>query len=155
MRFISNVGILILASVSWPVVAQDTIQRTSISAEGARSLTRKAVDLAKMRNLRMCIAVTDAYGQLVTFEKMDGAITGCVDSSIAKARSSAQFGVATSSFFTRATKENLPLGFVPGILPAAGGVPVKLDGIVIGAIGVSGGNVETETALAADTVIGK
>lgn len=42
--------------------------------KGARALTQKAVDLAVARKLRMCIAVTDAYGQLVAFEKMDGPV---------------------------------------------------------------------------------
>lgn len=105
-------AVLMLLGTAGPAAAVDTVQRTSISDEGARALTQRAVMLAKARNLRMCIAVADAYGQLVAFEKMDGAITGCVDSSIAKARSSAQFGVPTSAFFERATKENLPLGSV-------------------------------------------
>ena len=151
MNPITRIACLItLLACPFPVFAQQTVQATSISASGARSLLARAAQLATQRNLRMCIALTDATGQLIAFEKMDGSIPGCVESSIAKARSSAQFRVPTAAFFERAAKENLPLGFVPGILPAAGGAPLKQGEMVIGAVGVSGGNVQTERALAAD-----
>lgn len=131
-----------------------TLTRVEISADGARTVVDRARSLAVQRGLHMCIAVVDASGGLVAFERMDGAITGCIDSAIAKARSSAGFGVATDSFFERARQDNLPIGFVPGILPAAGGAPLKQGAVVIGAVGVSGGNVQTERDLAADTAAG-
>ncbi|WP_260924456.1 GlcG/HbpS family heme-binding protein [Novosphingobium sp. 9] len=128
-----------------------TVTRAEISAPGAQAVLDRARTLARQRGLHMCIAVVDASGTLVAFERMDGAITGCGDSAIAKAASSAKFGVPTDTFFTRARDANLPIGFVPGIVPAAGGAPLKQGSVVIGAVGVSGGNVETERDLAADT----
>ncbi|MBD1551103.1 GlcG/HbpS family heme-binding protein [Pseudomonas typographi] len=128
-----------------PVVAQ-----ANVSTAAALQLAERATQLAAARNMKICIAVTDADGHLLAFTRMQGAYAGCVEASIAKATSAARFAINTITFYDLARKENLAIGTIPGILPAVGGVVLKHDGAVVGSVGISGDTDLTEQKLAED-----
>ncbi len=65
----------------------------------ARELVAWAVARATSQNMPIFVAIADADGHLLAFERMQGAYAGCVDASIAKARSSALFNISTKDFY--------------------------------------------------------
>lgn len=137
-----------------PAIAEgtgSTAPQLNITTKAALELADYATKLATSRNMKICIAVTDADGHLLAFTRMQGAYAGCVEASIAKAKSAARFSVNTILFYDLARKENLAIGTIPGILPAVGGVILKQGGATVGAVGVSGDQDLTEQALAEDT----
>lgn len=136
-----------------PVLAQaaSTAPQLNITTDAAMDMAHYAVGLAESRHLKLCIAVEDTDGNLVAFIRMQGAYAGCVEASIAKAKSAARFARNTIEFFDAARTQNLPIGFVPGILPSAGGAVFKQGETVVGSIGTSGDTNEAEQALVVDT----
>ncbi|MBB2173596.1 heme-binding protein [Gluconacetobacter asukensis] len=141
-----------LASFSAPALAQSssTAPQLNITTEAALNMAHYAVGLAESRHLKLCIAIEDTDGNLVAFTRMQGAYAGCVEASIAKAKSAARFARNTIEFFDAARAQNLPIGFVPGILPSAGGAVFKQGDVVVGSIGTSGDTNENEQALVID-----
>ncbi|MFP3373696.1 heme-binding protein, partial [Pseudomonas sp. SIMBA_068] len=87
----------------------------NLSTAAALQLAQKATDIARSRDMKICIAVTDADGHLLAFTRMQGAYAGCVEASIAKAKSAARFAIDTITFYDLARKENLAIGTIPGI----------------------------------------
>lgn len=127
------------------------VAQPNVSTERARELVAWAVARATAQNMPICVAVADADGHLLAFERMQGAYAGCVDASIAKARSSALFNISTKDFYDMVREKNLGIGFIPGILPAVAGVPLRQGKAVVGTVGVSGDTDVTEQTLAAET----
>ena len=111
----------------------------SISLENAKKAAAAAVAESRKNKLAHSIAVTDMAGDLVYFEKMDG--TGAQTSNIAigKARSSARFKRPTKSFQDRLAAGDTYLLSLEGAVLVGGGVPIVVDGKIVGAIGTSGG----------------
>lgn len=143
------------AVLAAPSLAQAPVAKTApqlnVTTAAALELADYATKVAASRSMKICIAVTDADGHLLAFTRMQGAYAGCVDASIAKAKSAARFAVNTILFYDLARKENLAIGTIPGILPAVGGVILKQGDTVVGSVGVSGDQDLTEQQLAIDT----
>jgi glc operon protein GlcG len=113
----------------------------SVTLEAAKKIVLPALAEARKNGWMMAVAIVDASGDLVYFERMDNTQLGSVDISIAKARSSARFKRPTKNFqdTLAAGGEGLrTLGLI-GAVPVEGGFPLIVDGKVAGAIGVSGG----------------
>ena len=121
--------------------AQTPMYGPSITADMAKRVAAPAVAEAKKNNWTMAIAVVDTSGELVYFEKMDGTQTGSVTVSIEKARTAALFKRPTKAFqdTVAAGGEGLRILSLPGAIPVEGGIPLLMDGKIVGAIGVSGG----------------
>ena len=98
----------------------------------------------------MAIAIVDTGGYLVYFEKMQDTQTGSVDLAIEKARTSALFRRPTKVFqeAVAAGGDGLRVLRLTGTIPNEGGVPIIVGGMVIGAVGVSGGSVEQDGQVA-------
>src|SRR3982750_960401 len=100
----------------------------------------------------MNIAVADAGGNLVAHVRMDGAWIGSVDISIKKAYTSRAFDIATRDLAEHSQSGGQFFGIHASnggrIMIFAGGIPLKKDGKVVGAIGVSGGSGEQDHAVA-------
>jgi len=113
----------------------------SISLEDAKKVTAPAIAEAKKNNWTMAVAIVDAAGNLVYFEKMDGTQVASAAIAVDKARSSAQFKRPTKALqdALAAGGEGLRILGLPGAVPVEGGVPLVADGKIVGAIGVSGG----------------
>jgi uncharacterized protein GlcG (DUF336 family) len=105
----------------------------------------------------MAVAVVDAGGDLVYFERMDNTQLGSVEMAIAKARSAARYKRTTKTFqdTLAAGGDGLrTLGLI-GAVPVEGGFPLVTDGKIVGAIGVSGGTSAQDAQcakVAADTM---
>jgi len=109
---------------------------------------KKAVEIKQPMN----IAVADGGGNLVAHVRMDDAWLGSVDISIKKAYTSRAFDIATKDLATHSQSGGQFFGIHASndgkIMIFAGGIPLKKDGKVVGAIGVSGGSGEQDQAVA-------
>jgi uncharacterized protein GlcG (DUF336 family) len=128
-----------------------TITKTSISGETAKLLIGAAEVAAKEIGVPMVIAIVDESGVLKAFSRMDGAAQLSVDIAQDKAYTAISFGIATHEWF-EFVKNDPPLlhGIIktPRLVVFGGGYPIKIDGAVVGGIGVSGGHYEQDMKVA-------
>ena len=111
-----------------------------ISLENAKKAAAAAVAEASKNHWTMAVAVTDIGGDLVYFEKMDGTQTGSVQVAIGKARTAALFKRPSKAFqeIVAGGGNGLRILGLEGAVPIEGGVPLVMDGQIVGAIGLSG-----------------
>lgn len=118
-----------------------TLEEATKVVEAAR---KKAEDIGVAQN----IAVVDAGNRLVAFARMDGAWIGSIDIAQSKAFTARAFDMETKAL-GKLSQSGEPLfgihvSNIGKIIIFAGGIPLKRDGQVVGAIGVSGGSVEQD-----------
>jgi len=111
-----------------------------ISLDRARTAINAAVAEAKKRGWKMNIAVVDSGGNLVAFERMDGAMLASIQITEHKARAAVTFRRETKVFENAVQHSNLHyLMTLDGIIASRGGIPLIHRGKIIGGIGCSGG----------------
>ena len=125
----------------------DTTPSLKLTIDGAMKLLQAAMAKAREMNVPQCICVVDAGGHLLTMARMDGAFALSVDTALRKAQTAASYGVPTGdiaagidlklAIATEGRRINLP-----------GGLPVIVDGHVIGGIGVGSGTGEQDKEVA-------
>jgi uncharacterized protein GlcG (DUF336 family) len=118
----------------------DTPYGPPISLDRAQAVIYAAVAEAKKRNWKMNVAVVDSGGNLVAFQRMDGAMLASIQIAEHKARAAATFRRPTKEFEDGVNLMHLNylLAF-DGIIASRGGIPLIEQGMIIGAIGCSGG----------------
>jgi glc operon protein GlcG len=111
-----------------------------ITLAQARKVVAAAEAEAVKQNWPVAIAVVDAGGHLVLFQRLDNTQLGSIEVSLQKAKTSALFRRPTKVFEDglKTGGENLRVLKLPQALPIEGGLPIIVDGKIIGAIGVSG-----------------
>jgi len=129
-----------------PAIAQTQAPATPppygmpISVEQARAAAAAAVAEAKKSNLFYAVAIVEPSGALVYFERMDNTQYASPQIAQDRARTSALFRRPTKSFADRVAQQNdLSVLSLAGSNWSEGGVPIIVDGKLIGAIGASGG----------------
>ena len=112
-----------------------------ISLENARKAAAPALAEAVKNHWNMAVAIVDPSGNLVYYEKMDDTQLGSANVAIDKARSAALFKRPTKVFqdALAAGGDGLRLLKIAGAVPVEGGIPLIMEGKIVGAIGVSGG----------------
>ena len=112
----------------------------AITLDAAKKVAAPALAEASRNNWAMAVAVVDGAGDLVYFERMDATQSGSVVVAIDKARSAARFKRPTKAFqdMLAAGGEGWRVLGLHGAVPVEGGVPIVIDGKIVGAIGVSG-----------------
>jgi len=111
-----------------------------ISLDMAKKAAAAAAAEAKKNGWFMAIAVAEPSGDLVYFEKMDNTQFGSINVALGKARTAAKFKRPSKVFQDLLAKgDNFTylLG-LEGAMPVQGGLPIVVDGKIVGAIGVSG-----------------
>jgi len=110
--------------------------------------TKKAEDIGQPMN----IAVVDAGGNLLAFERMENAWLGSIDIAQKKAWTSRAFDITTKDLGENSQSGNQFFGIHASndgkVMIFAGGIPIKQDGKVVGAIGISGGSGEQDHTVA-------
>ena len=129
----------------------------SINLDTAKKIAASAITEARKNNWTMAVAVVDTGGNLVYFEKMDGTQTGSVRVAISKGRSAVLFKRPTKAFqdMLATGGEGLRVLRLEGAVPVEGGLPLLMDGKIVGAIGISGGTSQQDGLVAkagADTL---
>ena len=133
-----------------PAVSVDLADARRIIA----AAERKAIEIGIPYN----IAVADAGGGLVAHVRMDGAWLGSVDIAVNKAWTARAFDMSTEelSHVTQSGQQGFGLNTTNDsrVVIFGGGIPIKRDGVVIGAVGASGGSVEQDVAVARAALAG-
>lgn len=124
-----------------------------VNLENAETVIEAARKKAAALNTKMCIAVVDSGANLKAFVRMDDAWVGSIDIAIKKARTACFFGMATGDL-GQLSQPAKPLYGIEhsndGLITFPGGLPiVDEDGVLVGAIGVSGSSVENDHEVAA------
>ncbi len=124
----------------------------NVTENAARAAIAAAQNVASEIGVPMNIAVLDAGAHLKAFVRMDGALLGSIDIALGKAKTAALFGISSEAVgeFCKPGGTSPGLELTNGTLVVfAGGVPILgRDGVVVGAIGVSGGAVEQDVRVA-------
>ena len=144
-KFGISVGVM-AAIFCLPVWAQ-TINVMTLDQAGAQTVLQAARESAQQRNAPSAIAVVDRAGDLLAFQRMDGVRPASADLAIGKARTAARLQRPTAEI-----EDNINQGrtaFVTAdIMALRGGVPIHVNGEVVGAVGVAGLSKETDTGIA-------
>jgi glc operon protein GlcG len=147
----TQLAILIAVSAVGPAHAQ-IVEKKSLNLEGAKKAIVAASDYARKNNaLGGVIAVVDEGGNLMALERLDGTFAMGATISIGKARTAVLFKKPTRFFEELINKGRTAMTAVDGFTPLIGGIPIVVDGQVVGGIGVSGAasaNQDEELALA-------
>jgi uncharacterized protein GlcG (DUF336 family) len=124
----------------------NVIQKNSISSDLAQKMVEAAVAKAIALGVPENVAVLDDGGNLKAFARMDGAPILSIQIAQNKAYT-ALFGLATQDLFNYIQTDPSLLAGIPQLARVAaygGGFPIKIDGAIVGAIGVSGGTVPND-----------
>ncbi|MBZ5536155.1 MAG: heme-binding protein [Acidobacteriia bacterium] len=142
---------LMFAAPAFFIFAQMSIPYgLPLSLENAKKAAAAALAEARKNNWAMAAAVVDPAGNLIYFEKMDGTQNGSVNVAVSKARSAALFKRPTKAFqdALAAGGAGLRILGLEGAVPVEGGLPLIMDGKIVGAIGVSGGSSDQDSQCA-------
>ena len=125
----------------------DTTPTLKLTSEGAMKILQAAIKRANEMNVPQCISVVDSGGHLLAFFRMDGAFVMSNTSSRRKAETAAAYGIPTGdipegidiklAIVTNGERVNLP-----------GGLPLIIEGQVVGAIGVGSGTGQQDLEVA-------
>ena len=120
----------------------------------AKRLVAAAEAEAKKQGATVVIAVVDDGGQLILLERLDDTQVASVEVAIGKARTAAIFRRPSKEFEDQVKNGRVAALALPGATPLQSGIPITVDGKVIGAIGASGNSPQEdeEIALAGATV---
>jgi glc operon protein GlcG len=142
-----GISIGMLATVLCLSVRAQTINVMVLDQAGAQTVLRAARESAQQRNAPSAIAVVDPAGDLLAFQRMDGVRPASVDLAIGKARTAARLRRPTAEIEDSINQGRTAL--TTANIPALrGGVPIRVSGEVVGAVGVAGLSKETDTEIA-------
>ena len=140
------IGVGILATIFLPVRAQ-TINELALDQAGAQTVLQVARESAQRRNSPSAIAVVDPAGDLLAFQLMDRVRPASAGLAVEKARTAARLQRPTAEI-----EDNIDHGrtaFVTAdIMALRGGAPIRVNGEVVGAVGIAGLDKETDTDIA-------
>jgi glc operon protein GlcG len=144
----AKLGISVVLAMVFGFSAQaQTISVMALDQTGAQTVLQAAKENAQQRSSPSAIAVVDPAGDLLAFQRMDGVRPASADLAIEKARTAARLQRPTAEI-----EDNIDRGrtaFVTAnIMALRGGMPVRVNGNVVGAVGVAGLSKETDTAIA-------
>ena len=142
-----GISVGILATILCLPVGAQTIKVMALDQSGAQTILQAAKNSAQQRNAPSAIAVVDPAGDLLAFQRMDGVRPASADLAIGKARTAARLQRSTAEI-----EDNINQGrmaFVTAdIMALRGGMPIRVNGEVVGAVGVAGLSKETDTGIA-------
>jgi glc operon protein GlcG len=118
-----------------------------ITLETAKKVAAGAVAEAVKNKWPVAVAVVNNHGFLVYYERLDDTQTAGPNIAIEKARTAAMFR-RPSRAFEDASKTRVAILGLPGVTPIAGGLPIVVDGKIVGGIGVSGMTAEEDEQIA-------
>ena len=126
-------------SITLTAPAADLATKKALTLEVAKQLGAVAEKAAAANKWTMVIAILDDGGNLMYLERMDETQIGSIEVAIQKGRSAVTFKRPTKVFEDAVAGGRTALLRLPGAVPVEGGLPITVDGKIIGAIGVSGG----------------
>ena len=151
-------AILALANLAGAAAATEIADRKTLTLDGARRAIAAAVAQAHRNHAGGVIAVVDDGGNLMALERVDGTFAAGANISIGKARTAALFQKPTRVFEEIIAKGRTAMVALNDFTPLQGGVPITVDGQIVGAVGVSGAasaQQDEELAMAAAAAVSR
>lgn len=131
--------LLTIAALGVSPAAGAQAETTGMTLEIAKRVIAAAVAEARSKNAPgSAIAVVDQGGHVVALERLDNTFAAGANISIGKARTAALFRRPTKFFEDAINRGRIAMTALPDFTPLQGGVPIVVDGEIIGAVGVSG-----------------
>jgi uncharacterized protein GlcG (DUF336 family) len=125
---------------------------TSLTLDDAKRMLQASEAAATRIGLPYNIAVVDAGGHLIAFVRQDGALIGSIDLAICKARTARLFDKTTAKLAHLAQPNGPLFGIAQSnegkVVIFGGGLPVRIAGCIVGAVGASAGSVEQDEDVA-------
>ena len=138
-------GVALLASMAFGQLAT----KKTLTLEAAAKVAAAAEAEAKKNNWTMVICVVDDGGNIILLHRMDGTQLGSIQVAQDKAKTALNFKRPTKALEDAvAGGRNAVLGLT-GAIPIEGGLPITVDGVIIGAVGASGGTSPQDAQVAA------
>ena len=142
-----GITVAILAALVCPTSEAQTISVMVLNQPGVQTVLQAAKESAQQRNAPSAIAVVDPAGDLLAFERMDSVRPASADLAIGKARTAARLQRPTAEI-----EDNINHGrtaFVAANIAALrGGMPIRVAGEVVGAVGIAGLSKDTDVDIA-------
>lgn len=137
MKKLIYVGLTLLSLAGF--TGAQTTEKKSMTLEGARTVIAAAKDYARKNNAPGgVIAVVDDGGNLMALERLDGTFTAGANISVGKAKTAVMFKRPTKFFEDVIKNGRTAMVALPDFTPLQGGVPIMVDGQIVGGVGVSG-----------------
>jgi len=142
-----GIGVGISATAFCVSAGAQTLSIMALDQVGAQTVLQAAEKSAQQRNAPSAIAVVDPAGDLLAFQRMDNVRPASADLAIEKARTAARLQRPTAEI-----EDNINQGrtaFVTAdIMALRGGMPIRANGKIVGAVGIAGLSKDTDTAIA-------
>ena len=136
-----------MATVFCMSVRAQTVTVLVLDQAGAQTVLQAARDSAQQRNAPSAIAVVDPAGDLLAFQRMDGVRPASADLAIEKARTAARLRRPTVEI-EDSINQGRTAFVTANIAALRGGVPIRVSGAVVGAVGVAGLSKEIDAEIA-------
>lgn len=138
-RLLNTLFMGLYATLAFTYTNAQLTDKKSITLEGARTVIAGAKAYAAKNNAPGgVIAVVDEGGNLVALERLDGTFSAGANISVGKAKTAAMFKRSTKVFEDVIKNGRTAMVALPDFTPLQGGVPIMVDGQIVGAVGVSG-----------------
>nr|WP_047165646.1 heme-binding protein [Sphingomonas sp. Y57] len=128
-----------------------TVQQLALSDDALDEIVAAARSAALAEGIPVSIALVDAAGNLVRFVRQHGAILVSVGLAQDKAHTAISFGIAThlwGDFIESDPQIRYGIPHIPRHIAIGGGVPIRVDGHLVGGLGISGGHYEQDRRIA-------
>lgn len=130
--------ILLLATAS-AVVGEPVASKPVLTVDGAKVIMAAAkAEATRLDAPGGTIAIVDDGGHLILLERLEGTVPATPPVATGKARTAAIFRAPTAKFENIVSQGRTPMMAIEDFMPMQGGIPIMVDGHVIGGIGVSG-----------------
>jgi glc operon protein GlcG len=144
-RILQALFLMVVAAVG--VKAQLPTKQV-LTLDAAKKIAAASEAEARKRGATVVIAVVDDGGYLLVLERLDDTQVASVDVGIAKARTAAIFRRPSKVFEDQVKNGRVSALALPGAVALQGGVPIIIDGKVVGAVGVSGNSPQEDEDIA-------
>ncbi len=138
----------VLLAAPATVVSAQTFDKKVLSLAAARKVAAAAQDAARVKGVDVVIVVVDDGGYILLLERMDGAQVASVNVGIGKARTAAIYRRPSKVFEDQIRNGRVAALALADATPLQGGVPILMDGKVIGAVGISGDSPQIDEDIA-------
>jgi len=138
MKLFLFFSVMLSLAFATVLVQAQLVEKTALTLDGAKRIAAAAEQKAKAEGARVVIAVVDEGGSLLLLERLDDTQVASVDVGIDKARTAAIYRRPSKVFEDQVRNGRVSALALHGAVALQGGVPIIVEGKVIGAIGVSG-----------------
>src|SRR3954468_9852812 len=142
-----GIGVGILAMLFCFSGSAQTINIIALDQDGVQTILQAAKESALQRNAPSAIAVVDPAGDLLAFQRMDDVRPASADLAIEKARTAARLQRSTAEI-EDSINQGRTAFVTAGIPVLRGGMPIRVNGAVVGAVGIAGLSKETDAEIA-------